>query len=181
MAVVGRSIKPDQASDINEHGASTDEERANSIAAHIAEMHTGSGNETPNEYYYDDIRDKNLSTQIFYVDFFHADRTRKRYLDFKPNKPSSDVPYKSLAPYDYCVVGYQLHMKTAKSGDIIELRDKTNNFATILTVNIVVSNVEQYNDTEDIVVLSGTELAAYGTDEAPIDPLFRVFLRRIYP
>lgn len=180
MAVVGRSIRPSEASDINNEGASTDQERTQAIADHIAEHHAGSGNNPPNEHYYDETRDKNLSTQIFYVDFFRPGQAKKRYLNYKQDRPSSDIPYKSLAPYDYCLVGYQFYMLTDKAGDIVELRDKTNNFATITTVNLTSPGHEQYDDSLDTVIVSGTELSAYATDTTSEDPLLRIFLRRIY-
>ncbi len=181
MAVVGRSIKPSEALDINEHGASTDEERTAAMDAHILAEHTSNGNLVPNEYYYDDTRDKNLSTQIFYVDFFRPGQTKKRYLNYKQDRPSSDIPYKSLAPYDYCLVGCQFYMISDKSGDIVEIRDKTNSFATVHTVNLPSSGHEKYEDTLDVVISSGTEVVVYGTNKGPEDPLLRIFLRRIYP
>ena len=85
-----------------------------------------------------------------------------------------------LTPDNYCIVGYKFSMRVNKSGDIIELRDNSNGLATILTVNT--SNAsEKADDTLDITVGSGAELAAYATNKSPKDPLFRVFLRRIYP
>ncbi len=181
MAVVGRSIKPDQATDINAHGASTDEERISAMEAHLADMHSGSNNQIPNEYFFDEDRNKNLSTQIFYVDFFRKDRNKKRYINYKSDIPSSDIPYKSLAPYDYCIVGCQFYMREDKTGDIMEIRDKANSYATLHTISLVSSGHEQYDDTIDITIVQGTELCVYATNKAPKDPLVRIFLRRIYP
>lgn len=179
MAIIGRSIKPAQASDINDFGVSTDKERDDAIAAHVLTYHSGTS-QGYTEYYMDTVRNKNLSKQVFFVDFFYPNRAKKRYLRYQEGKASSNVPYSMLTPDDYCIVGYKLTMRTSLNGDIIELRDNSNGLATILTVNVL-NDSEKSDNTLDITIGSGAELAAYATNMSPKDPLFRVFLRRIYP
>lgn len=175
--VINRSIKPEEASEINNGGASTDQERIQAIANHVMQYHS----EDSAKFYYDSAREKTLSRQLFSVDFFRPGKNTNRYLYYQGTKPSSSVPYKLPLGYNYCLVGYHFTMNKKKSGDICELRDKGNNYETILTINLHESKKEQYLDTLNIDISPSSSLCAYATNVESRNPILRIFFRIVRP
>lgn len=182
MAVVRRTVKPSEASDINNEGVSTDLELAEAFAQHLVDHHSGGG-VIPTEslpYYYDSVRDKNLSHQIYKIPFYLNSSVRRQYMNYVPGMRSSNTPYKVVGDDSHCIVGYELYMDTAKSGSIIDIQDKSNNFGSILSIDPATSVDSIFMDTTDITIPSNSEICAYVENTRLSNPVLILHIRQIY-
>jgi len=183
MGLRQRTVAPTEASDINSEGASTDQERIDALAAHVQEYHADGGAGTPGiavTYYLDEVRNKYLSHQIFKVPFYRKDNVKRQYMNYMPDIRSSNVPYRLLGTYDFCVVGFEMYNVAEVSGTIMDVRDESTGFASILPINIPVLATEYYDETVDITLTSGAGLCAYIEDNTLTDPVLILNIRQIF-
>lgn len=177
MGLVTKTVKPSEAAAINNEGASTDEEREQSIADHEAEFHAG-GPETPG--YYDPDRGVYLATQEYKVIFSYdgSSTFSSVYLYYVPRIKSSTIPFKIIGTDHYTIVAIEVYTKDNESGTIMWLQDKANGYSNVYSIDVGSSKKELLIEGLDIRLNPGVQLACE-SKKSIADPIVILTLKKI--
>jgi len=178
MGLVNRTVKPSEASSINQEGASTDVERAAEMQQHIQEYHPAGQDDSG---YYDEGTGLYLSTQEYKVPFYlNGNGKRNTYLNYIPGIRSSKVPYKILTDDDYLITAVETYSSDENNGKLFSIRDRAQGYAEIFYIDVGSADVsEYYIDGLAYQVGNGVELTCRVLGTRVDNPVVILTVRRI--